>query len=52
MSPRIPNPTDNPFLDLAEWRQRRSAESALGRLEVFANRVRHSRLFWRLTRRF
>ena len=42
MNPRIPDPTDNPFLDLAEWRERRSAESAFGRLEVLANRVRHA----------
>lgn len=42
MSPRIDDPTDNPLLDLAEWREHRSAESAFGRLQVLANRVRHA----------
>lgn len=42
MNPLITDPTDNPFLDLMEWRQRRSAEGVLGRLAVLANRVRHA----------
>ncbi|MEV0690463.1 hypothetical protein [Streptomyces sp. NPDC050388] len=50
-----PKPTggldENHFLDLMEWRQRRSAEGALGRLQVFANRVRHGMPIWRLKQR-
>lgn len=52
MSPRIADPADNHFLDLVEWRERRSAESAFGRLCVLANRVRHALPVGRLTRRF
>lgn len=51
MSQRIADLTDNPFLDLVEWRERRSAESAFGRLQVLANRVRHALPVGRLERR-
>lgn len=47
----MPADTDD-FFDLMEWRERKSAEGALGRLRVLTNRVRHASPFWRLTHRF